>query len=324
MVARVGARQGFVYLDPDFQPCSDAFYPYSYTPLGGVGRVGVSMNVHCLGPFTIGDVVVDADVRLDYGEIVGAYHVNVAVAGFVESRHRGVDVRSTAEVAAVYRPEGSTVVTRWPAGSRVLALKIDRVVVWESLERLLGRSVSSRVDVEASMDTGSGPGREWAESMMRLRCRLDDVDSVLRNPLVANPLQELLVNGFLLAAGHSYREEMSTLSRPARPAAVRSAIDAMEGAPQLPWTVGELAARGHVGVRTLQVGFQRHVGMSPMGYLRRVRVRRAHADLVVADPSRVTVSSVAHRWGFVNLGRFAVLHQAVYGELPIQALRTTR
>jgi hypothetical protein len=32
-------------------------------------------------------------------------------------------------------------------------------------------------------------------------------------------------------------------------------------------------------VRTLQEGFQRHLGMSPMAYLRVVRLRSAHRDL---------------------------------------------
>jgi transcriptional regulator GlxA family with amidase domain len=77
-------------------------------------------------------------------------------------------------------------------------------------------------------------------------------------------------------------------------------------------------------VRTLQEGFHRHVGMSPMAYLRTVRLRRAHRHLRSAHPSDVTVASIAHRWGFSHLGRFAAAHKAMFGETPLQALHSAR
>jgi transcriptional regulator GlxA family with amidase domain len=57
-----------------------------------------------------------------------------------------------------------------------------------------------------------------------------------------------------------------------------------------------------------------------MAYLREVRLRRAHHDLLESDPSTVTVGSVAYRWGFSNLGRFAAAHTARYQEPPLKTL----
>lgn len=48
-----------------------------------------------------------------------------------------------------------------------------------------------------------------------------------------------------------------------------------------------------------QEGFQRHLGISPMAYLRSVRLGRAHADLRAADPARDTVSVIAYRWAII-------------------------
>jgi hypothetical protein len=53
-------------------------------------------------------------------------------------------------------------------------------------------------------------------------------------------------------------------------------MDIIEGGPHLPLTIATLARQCHVSVRTLQEGFQRHLGMSPMAYVRVVRLRRAH------------------------------------------------
>jgi AraC-like DNA-binding protein len=61
-------------------------------------------------------------------------------------------------------------------------------------------------------------------------------------------------------------------------------MDIIEAGPHLPLTTSTLAKQCHVGVRTLQEGFQRHLSMSPMAYVRVVRLRRAHRDLRSAHP----------------------------------------
>jgi transcriptional regulator GlxA family with amidase domain len=58
-----------------------------------------------------------------------------------------------------------------------------------------------------------------------------------------------------------------------------------------------------------------------MAYLREVRLRRAHQTLLESDPSTTTVASVAHRWGFGHLGRFAAAHAGRYRETPVETLR---
>jgi transcriptional regulator GlxA family with amidase domain len=104
-------------------------------------------------------------------------------------------------------------------------------------------------------------------------------------------------------ADHPYRQALAAPAEPGRPEAVRDAMDMIEAGPHLPLTTSTLAKQCHVSVRTLQEGFQRHLSMSPMAYVRVVRLRRAHRDLRSADPSHSTVASIAHRWGFTHLGR---------------------
>jgi transcriptional regulator GlxA family with amidase domain len=57
--------------------------------------------------------------------------------------------------------------------------------------------------------------------------------------------------------------------------------------------MSSIAIRSNTSVRSLQQGFRRHLGISPMTYLREVRLRRAHQTLLESDPSTV---SVAYRW----------------------------
>lgn len=58
-----------------------------------------------------------------------------------------------------------------------------------------------------------------------------------------------------------------------------------------------------------------------MAYLREVRLSRAHQSLLESDPLATSVASIAHHWGFGNLGRFAAAHTARYNEPPAATLR---
>lgn len=85
----------------------------------------------------------------------------------------------------------------------------------------------------------------------------------------------------------------------------------------------DVATAACVGPRALQAAFRRHHGISPMAYLRQVRMQRAHDDLVAADPVHGdTVGAVAERWHFRNAGRFAVAYRHRFGRHPSVTLHT--
>jgi AraC-like DNA-binding protein/anti-anti-sigma regulatory factor len=87
-------------------------------------------------------------------------------------------------------------------------------------------------------------------------------------------------------------------------------------------TVADIAAASYVTIRAVQLAFRRHLGMTPMEYLRRVRLDRAHQDLVAADPARESVTAVAYRWGFASASRFTAYYRGAYGVLPSRTLRS--
>ena len=62
---------------------------------------------------------------------------------------------------------------------------------------------------------------------------------------------------------------------------------------------------------------------TPTAYLRRVRLARAHDDLLAAEPGDgTTVTAVAARWGYARPHRFAAAYRQVYGRAPGEVLRS--
>ncbi|MFH8344730.1 AraC family transcriptional regulator [Streptomyces sp. NPDC018045] len=302
----------------------ETFYASHIDRLSRSDDVGASLDVVRLGALTVGEVGFGTDLRLRFGEL-GAYHVDVPLSGSVQWRQgtRAPEI-ITPERAGVFQPDGVTTIDRWSGGCRLLAVKIRTADLERHLEHLLGRPVRTPVRFAPGLDVSRGPGLSWARLVRTAVRDIQDAGELVHRPLVAAPLQETLLSGLLLAADHPYRDELTQPSAPAapshRPAPVKRAVDAIQERPEHPFDTAELAAVARVSARWLQEGFRRHVGMSPMAYLRDVRLSRVRDELRTAGPGELSVGEVAYRWGFVHLGRFARSYRERFGETPSQTL----
>src|SRR5208282_1799012 len=87
-----------------------------------------------------------------------------------------------------------------------------------------------------------------------------------------------------------------------------------------PLSMPELCELIGVGHRTLRSCCAEFLGISPTRYvlLRRLKqVRRALRD---GDPNMANVAGLAGCYGFTQLGRFAAVYRAVFGENPSTTL----
>ncbi|PWV65602.1 AraC family transcriptional regulator [Plasticicumulans acidivorans] len=85
-------------------------------------------------------------------------------------------------------------------------------------------------------------------------------------------------------------------------------------------TVSELCRVAGISERSLQYAFHAHVGLSPLSFIRHWRLHAARRELLAVDSSETRVADVAHRLGFVELGRFAAHYRSLFGELPSQTI----
>jgi AraC-like DNA-binding protein len=289
-------------------------------------QVPVLQRSVSVGAVAVSDITFRSDMVVECDEVGAGYYVHLPISGRLESRHGGSKLTATREVAAVYSPGGGSFAGQWAAGSRVLCVRLDGAAVATALARLPGREPAPRTSFELAMNTRQGLSRTWVEQLLVLCRQPAGPDGLLAHPLVSRPLAESLVNGFLLAAEHSRSTAVAAAAaaaEPTPPATIRRAIDRIESDPREPLSVSDLADWCGVGARALQHGFQRHVGMSPMSYLRDARLRRADAELRAAVPDD-TVAAIARRWGFAHPGRFAAAYEAKYGQPPGRTLRSVR
>jgi AraC-like DNA-binding protein len=274
-----------------------------------------------VGAVTVGELRFGDEVRLHRPESSSVYLVYVPLTGRMTTEHAGVVAAGSVSRAIVHRPFGPVTVDRVRPFTTVLVVRFERAAVERHLQSALGRPVAGVVDVAPWLDLTTRRGRTWLGLMQLMLDDIVEPDGAAADPTTAARLAAGAVGGFLSAADHPHRKELIRPDRYRWPRPVRRAIDAMLADPGYPFTVADLADASGVGVRALQAAFHRTTGTSPMGYLRDLRLARAHDDLRRARPDTETVADVAHRWGFSHLGRFAAAYRRQYGVAPSVTLR---
>jgi AraC-like DNA-binding protein len=88
-----------------------------------------------------------------------------------------------------------------------------------------------------------------------------------------------------------------------------------------PLTVAGISAEIGVPERTLRACCMEILGMSPSRYLRLRRLNMVRAALQCANPAPGTITELAKRYGFSELGRFATSYRQIFGEPPSATLR---
>lgn len=165
--------------------------------------------------------------------------------------------------------------------------------------------------------------RYWRGVVRLVSGALADPASPLGAPLLADATARTVAAAVL----HVFPGTTSTLQHvpgPGRvaPAAVRRAVAHLEANADRPVQLSEVAAAAGTSARALQHGFRRHLGTTPLGHLRRVRLERARQELLAADPATApSVAAVAARWGSASPSAFTAAYRAAHGETPSATLR---
>ena len=165
--------------------------------------------------------------------------------------------------------------------------------------------------------------RRWLQTVDYITRSLLDHPEIMAQPLLCGAATRLLAVTMLTTFPNTWITEPGTEDRrDAHPGTLRRAMAFIEANPDLDIGTVDIARAAYVTTRAMQLAFRRHLDTTPMAYLRRVRLDRAHDDLKRATPDDgVTVTAVASRWGFASPSRFTAYYYQAYGILPSRTLR---
>lgn len=143
----------------------------------------------------------------------------------------------------------------------------------------------------------------------------------VHNALLIGAATRLLA-GAVVTTFPQQTDEPPTRPTDRNPAVIRRAVAFLEEHAHDDIGLAEIAAAAGVTPRAVQFAFRRHLDTTPTAYLRKVRLHRAHEDLVAGEPTRDSVAATAERWGFGNPGRFAAAYRDAFGCSPRETLHS--
>ncbi|MFL9926407.1 helix-turn-helix domain-containing protein [Herbaspirillum lusitanum] len=133
--------------------------------------------------------------------------------------------------------------------------------------------------------------------------------------------QESVITSLLALLDSSEIESEACASLQRRRRIVGDARDFAMNHQELPITVPMLCEQLHVSRRTLQYCFEDVLGISPMTYLRSLRLNGVRRQLLAPADGAVSIGDVAAAWGFGNFSQFSCDYKKLFGESPSSALR---
>jgi len=216
----------------------------------------------------------------------------------------------------VTEQEGTEVDFRGAATCDFLLMSIGINLLQKCAAALWGEPFESRI-IDGRINLGSVAARSrLAHSWSSLFARVQRDPSALSNPHVARLVEQNVINALLGAAGPPQGRSLPAR----RQVLARRAEEFIRGRIDAPVTLSEVCNWVGASERSLHLGFLERFGMSPMAYLKVLRLNEVRRHLRDAAPG-TSVTDVAMRSGFQHLGRFATDYGRFFGEWPSATLR---
>lgn len=310
-------------LDEAREKVAQIFCPHRLERIG-VGQVEARHH-HLRGErLSLNFIAYGAKTLITPGLLRDFYLVQMPLFGAASIRNGAQDYTSDARRASVLNPHLPTTMI-WGEGCRTVLLQIDRTALETHLAQVLGRKPPGRLTFEGALDLAGPRGAALRSLVLHLLAEADAGRPALApGSLLGRQIESALMTGLLEAHRHNQSDALAGRGcGDLAPRMVRRAEGYMLAHLDQPLAIEDVALAAGVGVRALQLAFRRFRDSTPLEFLRRARLERAHADLQAARPG-TTVTDVAMRWGFAHFGRFAQSYRARYGQSPSQTLQDAR
>lgn len=301
----------------------DQAYGASLRVHSPIGRMRMSRAD--VGAFAVDEIEFDASMSFDT-DAVPALMVNEVRRGCAQyTRQRLTDQVASGDVFVSAGPGEGTRGRSSEFHVRSIGLGWEEVSA--TARELNGEDWGGTLRFERLVPASRTATMHWRRLLDYVEGLLTD-DAMVAQPLVVGTATRLLAHTALAtfpnnATGERRADELPRDHRDSTSQALQRAVAYIDAHAGGDVSLAEVATASRVSPRALQYAFRRHLGTTPMGYLRRVRLDQARRDLRTCRPG-ATVAEVAARWGFYNQGRFAALYRAAYGENPHRTLGRTR
>ncbi|MGW1420785.1 AraC family transcriptional regulator [Bradyrhizobium sp. TM239] len=243
----------------------------------------------------------------------------VLLSGESVTRQGGQHVVTNCDVGCILTPNTSFS-TEWSPDCSKILIKVDRRRAERELSRLIGQDLRRPLRFEMEVAFGSDHIRTLRTLVDVMRAEASaSVIGPERLP-IHRSLEAAFVSTLLLSQPHNYSDILNHRRSAAVPWYIRRAEEFIKRHSSRPVSLTEITNAAGVSARSLQVGFQKFRGVSPMEFLRDYRLDQVRNEIEAAG-GKGLVREFACAAGFTNMSKFARSYRARFGQTPRETLR---
>lgn len=285
----------------------------------GLGQTQAIVNGAYFPNLYIAYMDYGAALRIDADAGREEYTVFSPCRGQVKARVGHDDVECSSDVTAVLSPHADQ--TTWTEdGATRINLTINQDALTAQLSQLLGEAVNQPLAFSTTMQRRNNTVSAFFAYLDGVIDSLELSPNLLTHELMTSQMEQALMTALLLAQPNNYSDKMQRLNQSIASRDVKRVLDYIHANLGRAITLADLVTVAGVPGRTLQRHFADSMGCGPMAYLQKLRFQAARDELAHAAP-QTTVTDVALKWGFANLGRFSVSYRQMFGESPSETLK---
>lgn len=309
-------------LDETRQIVSGLYCDHRLDQTQGGGSLAYRQAYCRLGDLGFSRMEYGADVRVEPGRLGDFYLIQVPLSGVDHMTADGVRICSDPGHASIHAP-GSGLGMHWSEDCRKFVVRIERAALERHAAALSGHDMSRTLAFRPVLDLQDAGVRSWVSTAQHVLDQIDGNPRLADEALVRVQFEQLLMTTLLSWLPGNFAQLSQSERRTVLPRHVKAAEEYMRAHPEQALTVESLAQEVGVSGRTLFEGFRKFLGVSPMRYLRDLRMDCARRDLL--DPAKPrSVTAIATHWGFYQLGRFACEYRRRFDEQPHETMARAR
>jgi AraC-like DNA-binding protein len=326
--------ESLVFSSRDFdavrQGVARIFKPHLLRLHGTGANLRAQMHHLRQGNASVNRLEYGAEVEIDPDRLEDFFLVQIPVAGHASITCGNRRFDSTPQAASLVSPT-LPLHMRWHAGNAQVCVRFERQMVEQHCAAHLGHSLEEPLEFEPELRLDTAAGQYFLRLVnlfaeeLTLAGRLDGCAHPLANERVAEHFASALLDALIYGQKSNMSAALARPERAAAPHFVRRVEDYIRHHYAEPLTIEKLAGVAGVSTRTLFAGFRDFRRVTPMTYLKSLRLDKARQALQSGEVSGVTgVTKVALDTGFSHLGRFAKHYHSRFGELPSMTARMKR
>lgn len=305
-------------LDETRSTVGRVFKPHDLDVLGRRQKLDAFMDHLPLGSASINRLCYGADVSIEPDCLGDFLLVQMPLQGSASIRCGDQRITSSPRQASVITPS-LPLHMRWQGQCDQLIIRLERAALEAACGAQLGHALPRPIEFQLGMDLRTQQGAAW-KALVEFLASSAFARGAARHDLVGMQVEHLLVTTLLTQHPHSYTEALAAPVQAPPRHYVQRAEDYILARYAEPITIETLARHAAISARSLHKGFQQHKGMSPMNFLRLVRLQRVREQLLRArrNGEQASITRVALEAGFTHLGHFTQAYRKQFGETPTQ------